>query len=391
VDEVVIVGAARTPSGRLGGVLAPVPAVELGGRAIAAALERASCPPDAVGYVVMGHVLQAGLGQLTARQAAIAGGIGLGVAAEAVNKVCLSGMTAIARGRDLIRSGHSEVVVAGGMESMSNAPHALAGVRGGLRLGDGVLVDTMLHDGLTCAIDGCSMGLATDRYQRALAITREAQDAFAARSHLRAHEAMISGAFADEIADVTVAGRTPTVVRADEGIRPDTTAASLADLPAAFAADGTITAGNASQLSDGAAAVVLMSRSAAERRGCAPLATVVGWGSVAGPDPSLHLQPARAIRDAAARAGWEASGLDLYEINEAFASVVLASVADLGLDEGRVNVRGGGIALGHPIGASGTRIVVTLVSALRARGGGRGAAALCGGGGQGDALLLEVA
>jgi acetyl-CoA C-acetyltransferase len=391
MDEVVVVGYARTPTGKLGGALAPVSAVELGGRAIAGALGRAGCPADAVDYVVMGHVLAAGAGQLTARQAAIAGGIGLEVPAERVDRVCLSGMTAIARARDLIRLGQADVVVAGGMESMSNAAHVLVGARTGLGHGGGRLVDTMLHDGLTCAIDGCSMGLATDRYQAGGSISREAQDTFAARSHARAQAATDAGEFDDEIVEVVVDGRTPILVTRDEGIRPDTTSTSLARLMPAFDESGTITAGNASQISDGAAALVLMSSAAAERLGCAPLATLRAWAAVAGPDPSLHLQPARAIRAASARAGLEPTDLDLYEINEAFASVVVASVADLGLDDARVNVRGGGIALGHPIGASGARIVVTLVSTLRARGGGTGVAALCGGGGQGDALVLEVA
>ncbi len=394
MSDVVVVGYARTPVGRFGGGLAEVPAVELGGRAIAGALARAGLDAGAVGYTVMGHVLQAGLGQITARQAAVAGGVGMDVAAETINKVCLSGMTAIARARDLIRVGDFDVVVAGGMESMSRAPYVLDRARFGYRLGDGTLTDVLVHDGLTCAFDGCAMGLATDRYQetKGLAITREDQDAWSARSHARAAGAWTSGAFDDEVVPVEVPQRRgdPVVVARDEGIRADTTVESLAALRPAFEPQGTITAGNASQISDGGAALVLASRAAAERLELPVLASITSWGAVAGPDASLHHQPANAIRDAARRVGADPAGYDLYEINEAFASVAIASVRELGLDEERVNVHGGGVALGHPIGCSGARIVITLLEALRRRGGGSGAAALCGGGGQGDALTVQV-
>jgi acetyl-CoA C-acetyltransferase len=394
VGEVVVVGYARTPVGRFGGGLASLSAMQLGGRAIAAALERAGVAGDQVDYVVMGHVLQAGQGQITARQAAVAGGIGMDVASETTNKVCLSGMTAISRARDLIRVGDFDLVVAGGMESMSNAPYVLDKARFGLRLGDATLTDVMMHDGLTCAFDGCAMGLATDGYQESkeLGITREQQDEWSARSHERAAIAWKEGIFAGEAVPVEVPQRKgdPVVVVEDEGIRSGTTTESLAALRPAFTKDGSITAGNASQISDGAAALVLASREKADALGLPALATIISWGTVAGPDPSLHLQPAQAIRDAARRVDADPSGFDLYEINEAFASVAIASTRDLGLDEDRVNVNGGGIALGHPIGCSGARIVVSLINELTRRGGGSGAAALCGGGGQGDALIVQV-
>jgi acetyl-CoA C-acetyltransferase len=394
VDDVVVVGYARTPVGRFGGGLSSLSAVQLGGHAIAGALGKAGLDAGEVGYVVMGHVLQAGQGQITARQAAVAGGIGMDVACETINKVCLSGMTAISRARDLIRVGDFDLIVAGGMESMSRAPYVLDKARFGYRLGDGQLTDVVMHDGLTCAFDDCAMGLATDRYQteKELAISRQEQDAWAARSHERAAAAWKDGAFADEVAPIDVTQRRgdPLTIAEDEGIRADTLAESLAGLRPAFDPEGTITAGNASQISDGAAALVLASREKAEALGLPIVASITSWGTVAGPDPALHLQPANAIRDAASRAGADPSGYDLYEINEAFASVAIASVRDLGLDEDRVNVNGGGVALGHPIGCSGARIVVTLLGALRRRGGGTGAAALCGGGGQGDALTVRV-
>lgn len=394
MQDVVVVGYARTPMGRFGGGLASLKATQLGGHAIAGALAHAGLDAAAVQYVVMGHVLQAGQGQITARQAAVAGGADMGVAAETINKVCLSGMTAISRARDLIRVGDFEVVVAGGMESMSNAPYLLDKARFGYRLGDGTLTDVMMLDGLTCAFDGCAMGLATDDYQRSkdLQITREQQDEWSARSHERAAAAWTSAAFEGEVVPVEVPQRKgdPVVIDRDEGIREATTAASLGGLRPAFTREGTITAGNASQISDGAAALVLASREAADRHGLEVLATITAWGTVAGPDPSLHLQPANAIRAAAARTGADPSGFDLYEINEAFASVAIASGRELALDEDRINVNGGGVALGHPIGCSGTRIVVSLVNELRRRGGGTGAAALCGGGGQGDAVTVEV-
>ncbi|MFP4635074.1 MAG: acetyl-CoA C-acetyltransferase [Nitriliruptoraceae bacterium] len=392
--SVVVVGYARTPVGRFGGGFSSLSGMQLGGHAIAAALQRAGADPSQVGYVVMGHVLQAGQGQITARQAAVAGGIGMDVPAETINKVCLSGMTAISRARDLIRLGEFDLVVAGGMESMSQAPYVLDRARFGYRMGDGTLTDVMMHDGLTCAFDACAMGLATDRYQqdKALAISREEQDAWSARSHERAARAWKDGGFADEVVPVEVPRRKgdPETVAEDEGIRPGTTTESLAHLRPAFDPNGSITAGNASQISDGAAALVLASRERAEALGLPVLATITSWATVAGPDASLHLQPANAIRDAAGRVGADAAGYDLYEINEAFASVAIASTRELGISEDRVNVNGGAIALGHPIGCSGARIVVSLLNELRRRGGGTGAAALCGGGGQGDALTVEV-
>ncbi|MFP4234016.1 MAG: acetyl-CoA C-acyltransferase [Nitriliruptoraceae bacterium] len=394
MHEVVVVGMARTPMGRFNGGFASLSAVQLGGHAIAGALARGGVDAGGVDYVVMGHVLQAGQGQITARQAAVAAGIAYDVPAETINKVCLSGMTALSRARDLIRVGDAEVVVAGGMESMSTAPYVLDKARFGYRMGDGTLTDVMLHDGLTCAFDHCAMGLATETFQRdkGLGITREQQDAWSARSHARAAAAWEAEAFDAEVVPVEVPQRRgePVQVTRDEGIRPDTTEASLAGLRPAFDRDGTITAGNASQISDGAAALVLASREVAERQGLQVLATLTAWGTVAGPDTSLHLQPAAAIEVAAARTGAAPGGFDLYEINEAFASVAIASTRALGVDEDRVNVHGGAVALGHPIGCSGARIVVSLIAALRQRGGGTGAAALCGGGGQGDALTLEV-
>ena len=394
MEEVVVVGYARTPVGRFGGGLASLTGMQLGGHAIAGALDRAGIDGSQVGYVAMGHVLQAGQGQITARQAAVAGGIGMDVPSETINKVCLSGMTAISRARDLIRLGEFDVIVAGGMESMSQAPYVLDKARFGYRMGDGSITDVMMHDGLSCAFDDCAMGLASDQYQedKGLGISREEQDAWSARSHERAAAATKDGGFDDEVVPVEVPQRKgdPIVIDQDEGVRPETTAESLGGLRPAFRKEGTITAGNASQISDGGAALVLASRSRAEALGLPVLATITSWGTVAGPDPSLHLQPANAIRDAASRAGADPSGYDLYEINEAFASVAIASTRELGLSEEQVNVNGGGVALGHPIGCSGARIVVSLINELRRRGGGSGAAALCGGGGQGDALTVQV-
>lgn len=389
--DVVVVGAARTPIGRFGGALASLTAVELGAVAIRAALERSGVVAEDVDRVLMGHVLQAGAGQNPARQAAVAAGLGMRTPAETVNTVCLSGMSAIAHGRDLLRLGEAEVVVTGGMESMSNAPHLLDRSRTGYRYGHGTLVDVLLHDGLTCAFDACAMGEATERYQAGLGIDRAAQDAWAAASHARAATAIADGVAAHGTVDVEVTTRTGRqVVRDDEGVRPGSDTAALAALRPAFDAEGTITAGNASQLSDGAAALVLTTGRTARERGLPVLGRIVGGAMVAGPDPSLLHQPATAIRRAAERAGLDPGGLDRYEINEAFASVAIASQRELGVDAGRVNVLGGAIALGHPLGASGARIVVTLLDALRLAGGGRGAAALCGGGGQGAALLLDL-
>jgi acetyl-CoA C-acetyltransferase len=391
MNETVVVGYARTPIGRFGGGLSSLSAADLGGHAIRAAMERAGITGDQVDYVVMGHVLQAGQGQITSRQAAVKAGIPLDVPAETMNKVCPSGMAAIARASSLIALGEFDVVVAGGQESMSNAPYVLDKARFGYRMGDGALIDTMMFDGLTCAFDEEAMGLATEKYQGDR-YTRERQDEWSARSHERAAAAWKDGAFDDEVVPVEVPQRKgdPIVVDSDEGVRPGTTADSLSGLRPAFTKDGTITAGNASQISDGGAALVLMSRAKADELGLPALATIRSWGATAGP-LSLLPQPGNAIRKAAAKIDVDPAGLDLYELNEAFASVAIAGVDDLGLDEDIVNVNGGAVAMGHPIGCTGARITVTLINELRRRGGGMGAAALCGGGGQGDALIVEVA
>ena len=391
MEDIVIVGAVRTPIGRFGGALASLDAVALGAVAVRAAVERAGIDPAAVDRVLLGHVLQAGAGQNPARQAAIAGGLGMHTPAETLNKVCLSGMSAIAHGRDLLRLGEADVVVAGGMESMSNAPHLLDRSRTGYRYGHGTLIDVLLHDGLTCAFDACSMGEATERYQAGMGIDRAAHDAWAASSHARAAAASADTEASASIVPVEVPARSgATVVALDEGVRAETDAASLAALRPAFTPDGTVTAGNASQLSDGAAALVLTTARIAADRDLPVLGRILSAASVAGPDPSLLERPSDAIRRVAALAGVDAAGLDRYEINEAFASVAIASQRALGVDADRVNVLGGAIALGHPLGCSGARVVVTLLDALRIAGGGRGAAALCGGGGQGEALLVEV-
>jgi len=391
MDDVVIVGAVRTPVGRFGGGLAPLDAVTLGSIAVRGAVERSRVDPERIGRVLLGQVLQAGAGQNPARQAAVAAGLGMRVPAETLNKVCLSGMSAIAQGRDLLRLGEVDVVVAGGMESMSNAPHLLDRSRTGYRYGHGTLIDVLLHDGLTCAFDACSMGEATERYQAGMGIDRAAQDEWAARSHARAAAASADAVASASILPVEVPSRSGSVtVASDEGVRPETDVAGLAALKPAFSADGTITAGNASQLSDGGAALVLTTASRAQAEGLPVLGRILGAASVAGPDPSLLERPSDAIRAAAARAGLDAAGFDRYEINEAFASVAVASQRALGVDPERVNVLGGAIALGHPLGCSGARVVVTLLDALRLAGGGRGAAARCGGGGQGEALLVEV-
>jgi acetyl-CoA C-acetyltransferase len=388
----VIVAGARTPIGRLAGALSTVSAVDLGAHAIGAALAAARLDPAAVEAVVMGHVVQAGAGPNPARQAAVRAGIPFSVPASTVNKLCLSGLHAIALADLMIASGRHEVVVAGGMESMSDAPHLLRGARTGWKYGSAAAEDALDRDALVCAFDGVSMGAATERYQRPYALTREEQDEYSALSHQRAAHAQESGVLSDEIAPVTVAGRRgETVVDTDEGVRPGSTAESLGRLKPAFSGAGTITAGNSSQLSDGAAAVVVMSAERARREGLTPLAEIGAYGTVAGPDPSLLVQPAGAVRDALSRDGrLKTADLDLFEINEAFAGVALASVRELDLPLDRVNVNGGAIALGHPVGMTGARLVLTLAAELRRRGGGSGAAALCGGGGQGDALLLHV-
>ncbi|MFH9067158.1 acetyl-CoA C-acyltransferase [Streptomyces coeruleorubidus] len=388
----VIVAGARTPIGRLAGALSTVSAVDLGAHAIGAALAAARLDPAAVEAVVMGHVVQAGAGPNTARQAAISAGVPFSVPASTVNKLCLSGLHAIALADLMIASGRHEVVVAGGMESMSDAPHLLRGARTGWKYGSAAAEDALDRDALVCAFDGVSMGAATERYQRPFALTREEQDEYSALSHQRAARAQQSGALSEEITPVTVAGRRgETVVDTDEGVRPGSTAESLGRLKPAFSGAGTITAGNSSQLSDGAAAVVVMSAERARREGLTPLAGIGAYGTVAGPDPSLLVQPAGAVRDALSRDGrLKTADLDLFEINEAFAGVALASVQELDLPLDKVNVNGGAIALGHPVGMTGARLVLTLAAELRRRGGGSGAAALCGGGGQGDALLLHV-
>jgi acetyl-CoA C-acetyltransferase len=388
----VIVGGARTPMGRLLGSLSSFSATDLGGVAIAGALEKSGVSASEVEYVIMGQVLQAGAGQMTARQAAINAGISMDVPSLTINKVCLSGIDAIALADQLIRAGEFDCIVAGGMESMTNAPHLLMGSRTGVKYGDWTMVDSMAFDALTCAIDECGMGESTERANARYELTREDQDAFSAASHQRAARAQESGVFAAEIAPVAVSQRKgdPIMITDDEGIRADTTVEGLAKLRPAFAKDGTITAGSASQISDGAAAVVVMSRRKAAELGLTPLAVIGAHGVVAGPDASLQEQPANAIKKACAREGIAVSELDLLEINEAFASVGVVSMRALGVDASIVNVNGGAIALGHPVGMSGARIVLHLALELQRRGGGTGAAALCGGGGQGDALLIRV-
>jgi len=392
VSGSVIVSFARTPIGKMSGVLAGFSATDLGGVAIRAALERAGIDGPRVDYVVMGHVLQAGQGQITARQAAVNAGIPMGVPALTVNKVCLSGINSIYLADQMIAAGDAEIVVAGGMESMTNAPYLLAKARGGYRMGNDTLIDSMIHDGLWCAFEMEHMGEGTQRYADEHEVSRDAQDELALKSHSRAADAIKHGRFADEIAEVAIPQRKgdPVVVDTDEGVRAATTLESLGALRPAFVPDGTVTAGNASQLSDGAAAMVIMSKAKADELGVTPLAEVIGYGMVAGPDVSLLHQPSRAIMKALDKVGMSVSDIDLFELNEAFAAVGVASMRDLGISDEIVNVNGGAIALGHPVGMSGTRIVGTLVNELRRRGGGVGAAALCGGGGQGDAALIRA-
>jgi acetyl-CoA C-acetyltransferase len=388
----VIVAGARTPIGKLSGALSSLSAADLGGLAIKAALERAGVSPELVEYVYMGQVILAGTGQQNARKAGAAAGISMSVPSATVNKVCLSGLNTIYLADQMIASGEADVVVAGGMESMTNAPYLLPGARSGYRLGDASVIDSMMYDALTCGFDQCSMGQSVEAYMPNFPfITRETQDAFAARSHERAAAAIKDGRMAEEIVPVSIPQRKgdPILVETDEGVRPGTTADSLGGLRPAFEADGSITAGNASQISDGGAAVVVMSRAAAERFGVTPLAEILGYGMVAGPDPSLLTQPSRAIKAAGERFGVSVSDIDLFELNEAFAAVGAASMDDLGISDEIVNVNGGAISLGHPIGMSGTRVALTLAHELKRRGGGTGAAALCGGGGQGDALLIR--
>lgn len=389
-NDVVIVAAARTPQGRLKGQLAALTATELGSAAIRGALAQGGIPADTVDAVLIGQVLQAGSGQNPARQAAIGAGIGWDVPAASVNKVCLSGLTAIIDAKRMIQSGDADVVVAAGMESMTRAPHLLVGSRDGWTYGSVEVLDHMAYDGLTDAYDRESMGASTERHNARFGVDRGEQDAVAARSHQRAAAAQAAGAFDAEIVPVEIPQRKgdPTLVTKDEGIRPDTTVESLGGLRAAFAEGGSITAGNSSQISDGASAVVLTTRAHADERGWPVLAAVGASGQVAGPDNSLHAQPARAIAQACARQGIAPSDLDVVEINEAFGAVVAASQRELELSDDVVNIHGGGIAIGHPIGASGNRLVVHAVHELVRRGGGTAAVALCGGGGQGDALIL---
>jgi acetyl-CoA C-acetyltransferase len=392
MSESVIVAGARTPIGRFLGAFSDLTAQDLGGFAIAEALRRSQVPADQIDYVIMGQVLQAGQGQITARQAATKAGIGMEVPCITINKVCLSGLNAIALADQLIRAGEVEMVVAGGMESMTNTPYAQPAGRKGARMGNSELVDLMIHDGLMDAFDRTHMGEGTDAENSKLGISRADQDEWSARSHERAAEATKAGRMAEEIVAVAVPQRKgePILVEEDEGIRPGTTAESLGSLKPAFVKDGTITAGNASQISDGAAAVIVTSRERADRDGLDVLATIVGHGMVAGPDASLPSQPSNAIKKAAEKLGHDPGGYDLYEINEAFASVAVWAARELGVSEDKVNVNGGAVALGHPIGASGARLVLTLAHELRRRGGGTGAASLCGGGGQGDALIIRT-
>jgi acetyl-CoA C-acetyltransferase len=389
----VIVAGARTPMGRLLGSLKSFSGAELGGFAIKAALDRAGIGGDQVQYVIMGQVLQAGAGQIPARQAAVRAGIPMNVPALTVNKVCLSGLDAIALADQLIRAGEFDIIVAGGQESMTNAPHLLPKSRAGFKYGAIEMLDAMAHDGLTDPFDDIAMGESTDRHNTRLGIGRAEQDEVAALSHQRAAAAQKNGLFDAEITPVEIPQRKgePVLIVQDEGIRPETTVESLGRLRPAFTADGTITAGSASQISDGAAAVVVMSKDRARQLGLEWLAEIGAHGNVAGPDNSLHSQPSNAIAHALAKEGLQIADLDLIEINEAFAAVAVQSVKDLGIGLDKVNVNGGAIALGHPIGMSGARLVLHLAMELKRRGGGVGAAALCGGGGQGDALIVRVA
>jgi acetyl-CoA C-acetyltransferase len=387
-----IVAGARTPIGKMSGALSTFSAMDLGGFAIKAALKRAGVPPAQVDYVFMGQVIQAGAGQMPARQASFRGGIPLSVPSSLVNKVCLSGLNAIYLADLMIQAGEADVVVAGGMESMTNAPYLLPSGRSGARYGNTELQDSIVQDALWCSFDACLMGLGTERYS-AGTISREAQDAFAVDSNVRAAHAMKNGLFDDEIVPVAVPQRKgdPVMVTEDEGVRANTTMESLAGLKPAFDKNGTITAGNASQISDGGSALIMMSEKAVEVFGSVPLGQVVSYGQVAGPDNvSLLQQPSKAIYNALAKIGKSPSDIDLFELNEAFAAVGIASMADLGITSEITNVNGGAIALGHPVGMSGNRLALTLLLELQRRGGGMGAAALCGGGGQGDALIVKT-
>ncbi len=388
----VIIGGARTPIGRLLGSLKDYTAVDLGAHAIRHALQRSHVSPELVQHVVMGNVIQAGNGQNPARQAAVAAGLGMQVPALTINKVCLSSLEAIAYADFMIRAGEADCIVAGGMESMTRAPHLLPGGREGVKFGPWQMLDSIAEDALTCAFEHDSMGASTDRYNAHVGLTREEQDAFSVRSHQRAAAATASGLLAAEIAPIDIPQRKgqPIHFSHDEGIRADTTMETLGRLRPAFLADGTVTAGNASQLSDGAAAVVVMSKARAESLGLAWIAEIVTTASVAGPDPSLMFQPAHATRLALGKSGLSVGDLALVEFNEAFAAVGLASQRELGIPDDIINVNGGAIALGHPVGMSGARLALHLALELGRRGGGYGVAALCGGGGQGNAIMLKV-
>ena len=392
MENTVLLSGARTPIGKLSGSLSGFSAAALGGIAITGALERAKIDPTQVDYVIMGQVLQAGTGQVTARQSAVAAGIPMSTPAITINKVCLSGLNAIYLAAQMIEAGDAQVVVAGGMESMTNAPYLIPKGRGGYRYGNSEILDVIQHDGLFCALEKELMGEGTERYAASASIDRDVQDAIAADSHTRAGAAISAGTLSEEIVPVLIPQRKgdPISFEIDEGVRSGTDAASLAKLRPAFAESGNITAGNASQISDGGSAIVVVSRTFAESHGVDPLANLISYGQVAGPDTSLLTQPSRAINQSLDAAGMSLSDIDLFEINEAFAAVSAASMKDLGLSNEVVNVNGGAIALGHPIGMSGNRLALTLAYELQRRGGGIGAAALCGGGGQGDALLIKV-
>jgi len=388
----VILAGARTPIGKLSGALAGFSAAQLGGLAVKEALVRAGLTGEQVDYVFMGQVLQAGAGQIAARQAGVNGGIPMTVPATTINKVCLSGLNAIHLADLMIQAGEADIVVAGGMESMTQAPYLLPGARAGYRIGDQKVIDSMMFDGLFCAFDQVAMGAGTEKYAASAGLAREPQDALAAKSHERAARAAKDGLFDNEIVKVEIPQRRgdPIVFDTDEGVRAETTVESLAGLRPAFDKAGNITAGNASQISDGGAAVVVTSKAVADKLGAQPLGEIVGYGQVAGPDASLLTQPAHAIKLAAERAGKKIGDISLFELNEAFAAVGVASMVDLGITDDITNVNGGAIALGHPVGMSGTRLALTILLELQRRGGGLGAAALCGGGGQGDAILLQT-
>ena len=392
MSPIVILAGVRTPIGRLQGGLKSITATDLGAIAIKESCEKAGIEPSQIDFSYLGNVISAGIGQVPARRAAVDAGIPMTSPSTLLNRACLSGMHSIHLASQMLRLQESEIVIAGGMESMTNSPYMLPGARSGLRFGDGNLVDSMLFDGLTCTIEDCSMGEATDRFAKELGISREDQDAFAAQSHQRAAKAQKDGLFDEEICPVEIPQRNgdTLTVKDDEGIRQDADIDSMSRLSPAFTKDGTITAGNASQISDGGAVMVVTTLEKAEQLGIEPVAEIISHGQVAGPDTSLLHQPSNAINAALESGGMGVSDMDLFEINEAFAAVALASMEALGVNDEIVNVNGGAIALGHPIGMSGTRVVLTLIHELHRRGGGLGAASLCGGGGQGEALILKV-